>query len=277
MPSPFPGMDPYLEDHLWPDVHHALASTIRQRLTPLIRPQYVARLVVSVLHNTTPDSEITIMYPDVKLFDARQPKAPTPPTTVGGVAVLDVPVVSPALTLPLLDFVVRLVNVEIRDRANNHLITSIEILSPINKRGDELAVYRKKRERLEKAGVHILEIDLLRRGQRPVLTGRVFRRKELEKAHYLITLLRAGAQALEAWPMQVTDPFPVIAVPLRDPTPDVPLDLGDCMNTVYEEAAYDLSIDYSQKPPLPAFDEQTQNWIETLLRAYQPAGDTTAD
>lgn len=77
--------------------------------------------------------------------------------------------------------------------------------------------------------------------------------------------------------MQVTDPFPVIAVPLRDPTPDVPLDLGDCMNTVYEEAAYDLSIDYSQKPPLPAFDEQTQNWIETLLRAYQPAGDTTAD
>ncbi len=24
MPSPFPGMDPYLEGHLWPDVHSAL-------------------------------------------------------------------------------------------------------------------------------------------------------------------------------------------------------------------------------------------------------------
>ncbi len=29
MPSPFPGMDPYLEPpHLWPDVHHALISAV---------------------------------------------------------------------------------------------------------------------------------------------------------------------------------------------------------------------------------------------------------
>ncbi|MFQ5873193.1 MAG: DUF4058 family protein [Dehalococcoidia bacterium] len=46
MPSPFPGMDPYLEGYLWPDVHQALASKIRQQLTPLVRPRYTVRLGV---------------------------------------------------------------------------------------------------------------------------------------------------------------------------------------------------------------------------------------
>ena len=46
MPSPFPGMDPYLEGYLWPDVHHALAAKIRQQLTPLLRPRYTARLTI---------------------------------------------------------------------------------------------------------------------------------------------------------------------------------------------------------------------------------------
>lgn len=269
MPSPFPGMDPYLEDYLWPDVHHALASTIRQRLTPLIRPHYVARLVISVIHDTAPETEVGVMYPDVEIFEPRQPKAPTSPTLAGNVAVMEAPFVSPALALPLLDFVVRLVNIEVRDRANNQLVTSIEILSPINKRGEELTAYRQKRGRLERAGVNILEIDLLRRGQRPVLTGRVFHRKEMEKSHYLISLLRADAQALEVWPVQVTEPLPVVAVPLRDPDPDVPLDLAGCMTTIYDEAAYDLSIDYSQKPPLPAFDEETQAWMAELLHEYK--------
>lgn len=49
MPSPFPGMDPYLEGYLWPDVHNALASKIRQLLTPLLRPRYTARLGLSLV------------------------------------------------------------------------------------------------------------------------------------------------------------------------------------------------------------------------------------
>ena len=47
MPSPFPGMVPYLEGYLWPDVHQALAGKIRQQLTPLVRPRYAVRLGIS--------------------------------------------------------------------------------------------------------------------------------------------------------------------------------------------------------------------------------------
>jgi hypothetical protein len=60
MPSPFPGMDPYLEGYLWPDVHQALASKMRQQLTPLVRPRYTVRLGVYVVEDRTPESEIGI-------------------------------------------------------------------------------------------------------------------------------------------------------------------------------------------------------------------------
>ncbi len=57
VPSPFPGMDPYLEGYLWPDVHGALAHKIRQQLAPQIQPKYVARLEVSVIEDTNPEAE----------------------------------------------------------------------------------------------------------------------------------------------------------------------------------------------------------------------------
>jgi hypothetical protein len=68
MPSPFPGMDPFLEGHLWPDVRSALAGKVRALLTPLPRPRYTARLAISVVEDSAPESEIGIMYPDVEVL-----------------------------------------------------------------------------------------------------------------------------------------------------------------------------------------------------------------
>jgi hypothetical protein len=272
-------MDPYLEDYLWPDFHQRLATEISRVLAPQLRPRYVARLAVQVVQDKQPGAEIGIMYPDVEILQRQQPVRPLPPRILVGETATAEPTktISPALAFPLLDFEVRLVNVEVRDSATNQLVTSIEILSPVNKRGKELREYRRKRERLEAANVHLLEVDLLRRGRRPVLTSRIAQLEKLAKVHYLISLLRGGAHSLEVWAMQVTEPLPTVAVPLRHPDPDIALDLGACLATVYDEAMYDLSIDYTQKPPLPAFDEQTQHWIDALLRDYQPATNTTTD
>lgn len=65
MSSPFPGMDPYLEGDLWPDVHQALATQIRRLLMPLIQPAYVARISRYVVEDTHPESDMGVMYPDV--------------------------------------------------------------------------------------------------------------------------------------------------------------------------------------------------------------------
>ena len=85
MPSPFPGMDPYLEGYLWPDVHSALAHTIRQQLAPQIQPKYVARLEISVMEDQSPAAEIGIMYPDVEVIKVRTSR-PAPPETPGDLA-----------------------------------------------------------------------------------------------------------------------------------------------------------------------------------------------
>src|SRR5437870_4686090 len=42
MPSPFPGMDPYLEGPRWHGFHYQMCAEINRQLTPKIGPKYVA-------------------------------------------------------------------------------------------------------------------------------------------------------------------------------------------------------------------------------------------
>ena len=41
MPSPFPGMDPYLEGALWTTFHFAFGAVIVRQLAPRLRPRYL--------------------------------------------------------------------------------------------------------------------------------------------------------------------------------------------------------------------------------------------
>jgi hypothetical protein len=150
--------------------------------------------------------------------------------------------------------------VEVRDAAQNELVTCIEILSPVNKREPGLQKYRDKRQRLHKAGIHVVEIDLLRRGARPLAHPRV------PDVPYLITLTRAGEGFAEVWPVQLQRSLPTIPVPLRAPDPDAPLELSAALAAIYDEAAYDLSIDYD-RPPVPPLADAEAAWARALLDA----------
>jgi Protein of unknown function (DUF4058) len=256
MPYPFPGMNPYLEGYLWPDVHNALANKIRQILVPLLRPRYTARLEIYLVEDTAPNTEIGILYPDVEILQTGQ----TQSTTLlfnNSTATATTPA---ALKLPVLQPVeVRIPTIEIRDTAKNVLVTSIEILSPVNKREPGLTLYRQKCQRLYKANVHLIEIDLLRRGTRR------FSHPRLPNVPYLITLTRAQSALVEIWPISLQDCLPTIPVPLRQPDADIGLDLTMALKSIYDEAAYELSIDYSQNPPPPACSEAEMDWMRSLI------------
>lgn len=251
MKSPFPGMDPYLEGYLWPDVHNRLAGVISELLAPQLAPKYVARIELCTAEDSSPESEVGIMYPDVEVL-LRKPELKEP--EVGyetGTAVS-----KPTLVLPnTVSVPVRIPVVEIRDVAKNRLITAIEILSPVNKKAPGLERYREKRLDLHRAGVHLLELDLIRRGTRTVAHPR------LPETHYLMTLLRAGSHHTEIWAINVQDPLPVLPVPLVAPDPDVPLDLRRALDIIYERSLYELSVDYKKDPPPPAFDAKTRAWL----------------
>ncbi|MCE7984914.1 MAG: DUF4058 family protein [Caldilinea sp. CFX5] len=55
MPSPFPGMDPYLEGSEWSSFHAEFCVEIARQLRPQLRPKYVAVTNKYFMTNTPED------------------------------------------------------------------------------------------------------------------------------------------------------------------------------------------------------------------------------
>jgi hypothetical protein len=103
---------------------------------------------------------------------------------------------------------------------------------------------------------------LLRGGRRPPLET------PLPEAHYFVFLSRGERRpVVEIWPLRFQESIPVLPVPLLAPDPDVPLDLGRAIQTVYDEAAYDLRLDYRQPPPRPELASADIAWLQAHLQA----------
>ncbi len=256
MPSPFPGMDPYLEHpSLWPDVHNELISEMRAKLVPHLGARYVARMDVrALIDQVTDEEEIAILFPDVAVLQReRTPEFWPGSVSPGAVAAAPVQLANP-MTVP-----VRHLTLEIRTVTEERLVTVIEVLSPANKRPGD-SEYLERRGLLLSSGVHLLEIDLLRRGRRIPLS------QPLPRAPYFVLLSRGNRRPwCDVWPIQLADPLPVIPVPLLGDDPDVPLDLGGALAAIYDRARYDLSIDYTAAP-FPPLAEEDAAWADSRLR-----------
>jgi hypothetical protein len=254
MPSPFPGMDPYLEGAEWSSVHTELSAEIARQLAPKLRPKYVVRTTRRFV--TEMVSEVAIVgsniYPDVSVVDTRYQGPIAPGTSVTVSTPLELATVIPA-QIPL-------VTVEIQDVARRQLITAIEVLSPTNKRGQGYQEYLDKRGRILHSTAHLIEIDLLRNGQRVPM------QQPLPPAPYFVFVSRAERRPIiEVWPVQLKMQLPAITVPLQAEDSEVTLDLQLALNTIYDTLNYDLIIDYSQ-PPQPSLEGHETTWASELLR-----------
>jgi hypothetical protein len=268
MLSPFPGMDPYLEapEH-WQDVHADLAAEIRTALNRLIQPRYFARMNSSLVYEEVEVGRLRGALPDVAVTQ------PQPPRTEMGTALATRPSTPVASRVPI-QLPIRQYRVEIRTTGVEALVSVIEILSRVNKRPGHQAyrAYRRKRQALLRSSVHLIEIDLLRVGERPPLEGEVL------PAPYYVMLSRAEDRPdVQLWPVQLAEPLPVVPVPLLEPDPDVSLDLNVVVASVYDRGAYAGQIDYSQPPPPPALSTAEAALLATLLRAYRTGAETRAE
>src|SRR5437762_1812803 len=81
MPSPFPGMDPYLEGELWTNCHTQLAAEVARQLAPRLRPRYLA-LTEKTFYLEGPESVAVAMEPDVSVTETRFTPTPTPGTGI---------------------------------------------------------------------------------------------------------------------------------------------------------------------------------------------------
>jgi hypothetical protein len=257
MPSPFPGMDPYLEGPLWTSVHSQLAVEIARQLSPKLVPKYAA-LTERRLVLTTPEVEDGVTISTTGLRSDAALVTRRPDEQGGAVAVALEPPLRLATWLPQ---PVPQLTVEIRDTQNLQLVTAIELLSPWNKTGKGYDEYVEKRQKLLLSTAHLIEIDLLRGGQRVPMQD------PLLSADYFVLVGRAGNRpVMDVWPIGLNDALPKIPVPLLRGDPDVLLDLQQAVTSVYDAFGYRYLIDYHRSPqvPLPA---KSRDWIRERLGA----------
>ncbi len=259
MPSPFPGMDPYIErPALWPDFHDSLIAAIRAALNPVLRPRYAA-LTQDRLYVTESNRPI---YPDVGII---QMSRRGPPTN-GGVAVLDAE--APAV-FDLAQDEVREPFIEIIEpAAGNRVVTAIEVLSPINKTaGNGLDSYVEKREELWAANVNLVEIDLLRAGA-PTVWVSPHRLESLRPWHYVIAVSRRQRFQQEVYPRSLKRPLPTIAIPLARDDKDVSLDLQAAFTNCWDAGAYPELLRYDEPPP-GTLSSDDAAWCATIAQAFR--------
>lgn len=254
MPSPFPGMNPYLEHpDRWSTVHNRLIVALADALTPQLLPKYQVDIEKRV-YTIVGMNSLLLGRPDVTV---QRPRQPLPDRT--GQTIVSAPLPQPVkVSVPTTEDVQE-AYLEIKEAATQIVVTAIEILSPTNKRGEGRQKYEQKRQQVLNSQTHLVEIDLLRDGDPLPMAG------EAEASPYRILISRANTRPLaDLYPFNLTDSIPSVPIPLqaRDAEP-----IADCQSLlmdVYERSGYDYFIDYTTDPT-PPLTPEALTWINEVL------------
>lgn len=242
MPSPFPGVDPYIENlGILRDFHGTFLTFLRAALVQRLPPNYAALLdeEFRIFEEDHPERRPRSYRPDVAV-------ARTGPAVVegrGGVAVAE------PVTVPLPEPVPeeeRPLWIEIRRVPDRELVTILELLSPTNKDGHGRREYIAKRNALLERDIHLVELDLLLSGPRLPMGA------ALPRGDFYAFVARADRRPeCEVYAWMLRQPLPTIAIPLRAPDPDVPLDLAAAYATAYDAGGYNRLPLYDRPLELP--------------------------
>lgn len=255
MPSPFPGMNPYLEHpSLWSGIHHRLITAIANDLAPQIRPKYIVAIEERV-YQISGEESLLIGVPDVLVQRSQATN-----TIDFSVAVVD-PTTHPIeATIPLPEILTE-GYLEIRSVETGEVITAIEILSPKNKQSTVGRLqYETKRQTVVGSTTHFVEIDLLRQGKpMPILSPKV-------ESNYRILVSRSDTRPkAELYAFNLPNRIPQFPLPLRSENAEPLVDLQKLVDEIYDQGGYDLRLDYSQKP-MPTLSQSDAAWVDGLLQ-----------
>jgi hypothetical protein len=251
MPSPFPGMNPYLEQpDAWADFHHRFVIAIGDALTALVRPNFIVKVGEHVfIHELSAEDRYLVGHADVSIarHDFRS-------KSDGNTAMLASPLLK---TLPGSEME-RQLFLEIRDRQSRDLIAVFEVLSPSNKKpGADRQQYIAKRGNILQSDAHLIEIDFLRGWQKMPL-------QEGSDCDYSILISRAEDRPkVNYWPINLRDSLPRIPIPLTTHFAPVELDIPAIFQGVFERAGYQDYI--YENSPVPPLSPKDAAWAASLL------------
>jgi Protein of unknown function (DUF4058) len=256
MPSPFPGMDPYLEQPIfWSEFHSRLIVGLADALATNLLPRYYVGVETRTYLDGT-DEELLVGIADALVLSATgQPRVAAASSPAISTSPRPQPVVLPMPTE------VKQRYLEIREASSHAVITVIEVLSPTNKRkGAGRAAYEKKRQTILASASHLVEIDLLR-GDGPMAM-----RGTTTATDYRILVSRAEERPkADLYSFTLRQAIPTFPLPLQDLTEEVIVDLQCIIEGIYDRSGYSIRIDYQQPVPLPALSADDQIWVQTHL------------
>ena len=259
MPSPFRGMDPYLESPVrWGGVHLRILVAISTQLNRLMPEGFTTEIEqdITVSEGSDDDGPLARRNPDVFAYEVESANGAR--RRCGTTALMEAP--ASVTTLDTGD-VHKHRRVLIQSLDGKTILTAIELLSPSDKsRGQSGRSYLAKRGECLAAGTNLVEIDLLRDGVRlPFGTSRP------PVADYYILVSEAERRpSADIWAFTLRQPIPIFPIPLKAGMQPVPLNLKRCLDLVYDEGNYPIKVDYS-KPPIPPLNRPDAEWAASLF------------
>ena len=271
MPSPFPGMDPFLEDPaIFPDLHDSLIFCIREALNVVLPQPYYAgiasRVWIEESHRRV-EPDVNVLRPIPQVNGGVHPGGRA---GGGGVAVAQETATEP-VEIEIAYEEVRQTFLEIHAQpGGEHLVTTIEVLSPSNKTpgGHGRTLYLQKQDEVLQSQVHLVEIDLLRIGLPTTLAPPDRTVRTVGHYDYHVCVHRWDRpRVCSVYPVQLTGPLPVVAVPLLPDAPPASVNLKAVLDRAYDSARYRQRARYRDAVPPPPLHPNQEIWVEEILRA----------
>jgi Protein of unknown function (DUF4058) len=254
MPSPFPGVDPYIESSgMWGDFHGAMLSVMRADLNSNLPRGYAASIELYVWAGEKESRRSSAFAkPDVRTRQEEEIDA-------GGTAMATI--AAPSTILLPRRVHKRRKYLKIVDIHSKQIVTIIELLSQSNKKiGDDRIHYLQKRDEYLANGLNFVEIDLLQAGRRPPLG-----KNQLGLTDFYVLVSRSWRfPEAGIWTFGLRDQLPEIPVPVTEEVGDTPLHLRLCMDRSYDEGRYSTSLPYDE-PLKPRPHSRDRDWIGTVM------------
>jgi hypothetical protein len=265
MLSPFPGMNPYLEQPaFWSSFHNRFMIAIANAIEPQLSDQYYVDVETRTYQSDDTGEEVLIGIPDAVIFSAKmQQKSEVENSGMNAIPAASVALQDPPQPEPVqvpMPLEIRERYLEIREVGSDVVITVIELLSPKNKQaGEGRIAYEQKRRTVLGSATHLIEMDLLRGGRPMEVLG------NRSTTPYRILVSRSDRRPAAAlYNLSLQQALPHLSIPLRPEEPEVVVPLQTVFQQVFREARYGTRIDCSQPVP-PKLSQVDQAWVDELL------------
>lgn len=267
--SPFPGMDPFLEQpEQWQLFHPWFIRELARQTQDLARARGFNIDVERNVYQREPTGELTLIgEPDALTWNDTIDESWRESGGGAAVAVAEPTAIHEVVLDPDEMETYKQDYLVVRKNGRPRTVVAVvELLSPSNKKGQYALKYREKRSRFLTSHVHFLEIDFLRGGTNP--SREMF--PELPSTPYFLFLARKTGigRNEEGYPLRLQDKLPVIGLPVGYGQPDLPLDLPAAFEAAYDLSVHSGDVDYSDDPvPEPPLSDDDANWVLALLTA----------